>query len=56
VGSTYSRENDAIYDSLARPGPRLITFAPMLKHGHFPLPEILKTSFCGRFHTLTPIA
>lgn len=43
VGSTYSRENDAIYDSLARPGPRLITFAPMLKHGHFPLPEILQT-------------
>lgn len=43
VGSTYSRENDAIYDSLARPGPRLITFAPMLKHGGFPLPEILRT-------------
>jgi CheY-like chemotaxis protein len=43
VGSTYSRENDAIYDSLARPGPRLITFAPMLKHGDFPLPEILRT-------------
>lgn len=43
VGSTYSRENDAIYDSLARPGPRLITFAPMLKHGLFPLSEILKT-------------
>lgn len=43
LASTYSRENDAIYDSLARPGPRVITFAPMLKHDCFPLPEILKT-------------
>ncbi len=42
VGSTYSRENDAIYDSLSRPGPRLITFSPLLKHGPFPLPDVLK--------------
>jgi hypothetical protein len=41
VGSTYSRENDTVYDGLARPGPRLVTFAPILKHGRFPLPEIL---------------
>jgi hypothetical protein len=41
VASTYSRENDAVYDSLARPGPRVVTFAPVLKHGLFPLPEIL---------------
>jgi len=27
VGSTYSRENDAIYDGISRPGPRVVTFA-----------------------------
>jgi hypothetical protein len=43
VGSTYSRENDAIYDGVSRPGPRLVTFAPMLKHGLFPLADVLKT-------------
>lgn len=41
VASAYSRENDAIYDGLSRPGARLVTFAPILKHGVFPLPEIL---------------
>ncbi|HEV7503752.1 MAG TPA: PEP/pyruvate-binding domain-containing protein [Thermoanaerobaculia bacterium] len=43
VASTYSKENDAIYDGLSRPGPRLVTFSPVLKQGLFPLPEILKT-------------
>jgi len=41
VASTYSRENDAIYDGLSRTGVRLISFAPILKHGMFPLAEIL---------------
>jgi len=41
VASTYSRENDAIYDGVSRPGVRLISFAPVLKHGMFPLAEIL---------------
>jgi CheY-like chemotaxis protein len=41
VASTYSRENDAIYDGISRPGVRLISFAPILKHGMFPLAEIL---------------
>lgn len=40
VASTYSRENGAVYDGLSRPGVRLVTFAPMLKHGVFPLAEI----------------
>jgi CheY-like chemotaxis protein len=43
VASTYSPENDAVYDGLSRPGPRLVTFAPVLKHGGFPLAEILGT-------------
>ncbi|HEY3382377.1 MAG TPA: PEP/pyruvate-binding domain-containing protein [Vicinamibacterales bacterium] len=41
LASTYSSENDAIYDGTSRPGVRLISFAPILKHGFFPLPEIL---------------
>jgi DNA-binding NarL/FixJ family response regulator len=41
VGSVYSRDNDAVYDSLARPGIRLVTFAPVLKSGVFPLSPIL---------------
>jgi hypothetical protein len=41
VGSTYSRENDVIVDGTTRPGVRLVTFAPILKHGLFPLSEIL---------------
>ena len=41
LASTYSAENDAIYDGTSRAGPRLVTFAPILKLGVFPLPEIL---------------
>ena len=41
VGSTYSSENDVVYDGISRPGVRLVTFAPMLKHGLFPLAELV---------------
>ena len=41
LGSTYSHENDAVYDGIGRPGVRLVSFAPILKHGMFPLAEIL---------------
>jgi CheY-like chemotaxis protein len=41
VASTYSRDNDAIYDGLSRPGARVVSFAPILKHNIFPLPELL---------------
>ncbi len=41
VGSTYSRENDALYDGLSRAGLRVVTFAPILKQRRFPLAEIL---------------
>ena len=43
VASTYSPENDAVYDGLSRPGPRLVTLAPVLKQGLFPLAEVLAT-------------
>jgi CheY-like chemotaxis protein len=42
VGSTYSADNHAVYDGLSRPGARVVTFAPMLKHGLFPLATILE--------------
>ncbi len=42
VGSTYSRENDAIYDGLSRPGTRVVSFAPILKHETFPLANVIK--------------
>ncbi len=41
MASTYSPENDAIYDGVSRPGPRLVTFAPVLKQGLFPLAEVV---------------
>lgn len=41
VGSTYSPENDSVYDGISRDGMRVVTFAPILKHKIFPLPEIL---------------
>jgi len=41
VASTYSPENEAVYDGLSRAGPRVVTFAPMLKHGLFPIASIL---------------
>jgi CheY-like chemotaxis protein len=42
VGSTYSRENDAIYDGLSRPGVRVVSFAPILKHETFPLASVIQ--------------
>jgi hypothetical protein len=41
VGSTYSPENETVYDGISRDGIRVVTFAPILKHKIFPLPEIL---------------
>lgn len=43
LGSTYSAEAHAVYDGISRPGPRLVTFAGVLKHRAFPLPEVLST-------------
>lgn len=42
AGATYSPENDAIYDGLARNGIRVVTFGPMLRNKAFPLPQILE--------------
>jgi CheY-like chemotaxis protein len=42
VGSTYSAENETVYDGISRAGRRVVTFAPILKHQIYPLPEILE--------------
>ncbi len=42
LASTYSPDNDTIYDGISRKGARLVTFAPVLKHKLFPLPQILE--------------
>jgi hypothetical protein len=41
LASTYSADNQAIYDGISRPGARIVSFAPVLKHGVFPLAPIL---------------
>lgn len=41
LGSTYSAENNAIYDGVSRQGLRIVSFAPILKQGSFPLAEII---------------
>ncbi len=41
VASTYSPENDAVYDGISRPGIRLVSFAPILKQRSVPLPAAL---------------
>jgi CheY-like chemotaxis protein len=42
MGSTYSHDNDVVYDGLARDGARLVTFAPILKLDEFPLAKVLE--------------
>jgi CheY-like chemotaxis protein len=42
VGSTYSHENDALSDGLARAGARVVTFAPVLKQDSPPLAPALE--------------
>src|SRR5271167_1626189 len=56
LASTYSRDNHAIYDGMSRPGSRIVSFAPMLKHGTFPLAEILDVLVRGGEEALgTPV-
>jgi CheY-like chemotaxis protein len=43
AGSTYIGADHRIVDGISRPGPRLVSFAQVLKHGAFPLAEILRT-------------
>jgi hypothetical protein len=42
VGSTYSADNDYIDDNVHAPGPKIATFAPILKYNRLPLTDIIK--------------
>jgi CheY-like chemotaxis protein len=56
LASTYSRENDAIYDGIARPGVRLVSFASILKHDSFPLAQLLERLLAlGRWGMGAPV-
>ena len=41
LGSSYSSEDHTVSDGLSRPGVRLVSFAPILKHRVFPLADLL---------------
>ncbi len=41
TGSSYSPENNALYDGVGRDGIKVFTMAPIIKHNLIPLPEIL---------------
>jgi CheY-like chemotaxis protein len=40
LASTYSAENNQVYDGTSREGTRLVTFAPILKNKIFPLAQV----------------
>ena len=42
TGSTYSAENDCIYDNVNHNGLKIVTFAPILKYGRLPLTKIIQ--------------
>lgn len=42
IASTYSPENDYLYEGTTRSGPRVLDFAPILKSNVIPLNDILK--------------
>ena len=42
TGSTYSAENDCIYDNIYQKGPKLVTFAPILKYNRLPLNDVIR--------------
>jgi len=52
VASTYSVDNEAVYEGVSRPGVRIVSFAPMLKHNIFPLATILETLVKAGEHAL----
>jgi CheY-like chemotaxis protein len=41
LGSTFSAENDTVFDGIQSPGPRVVSFAHILKNEMFPLSSLL---------------
>ncbi|MFA6233618.1 MAG: PEP/pyruvate-binding domain-containing protein [Bacteroidota bacterium] len=42
VASTYSGQEDRLYEGISRAGTRILTFAPILKSGIIPLNQVIK--------------
>ncbi len=42
VASTYSGQDDRLYEGMSRSGPRILTFAPILKSEIIPLNQVIK--------------
>ncbi|MEN8191856.1 MAG: PEP/pyruvate-binding domain-containing protein [Bacteroidota bacterium] len=56
VGSTYSHQNNTIYDGTSRDGLKIFTLNSLLKFKTFPLPEIVDILLdMGRWGMSTPI-
>ncbi|MGK9476954.1 PEP/pyruvate-binding domain-containing protein [Melioribacter sp. OK-6-Me] len=54
--STYSNDNNKIYDGIERPGPKLFTLLPILKYKIFPLTDILNLLLeMGNWGTASPV-
>jgi CheY-like chemotaxis protein len=56
LASTYSPDNDVVYDGIGRPGVRLVSFAPILKHQVYPLAAVLEELLeLGSLGTSSPV-
>jgi hypothetical protein len=56
VASTYSKDNNAIYDGTSRDGMRIFTLAPILKFNVIPLPQIIEVLLeLGRWGMGSPV-
>lgn len=56
TGSTYSIDNNMIYDGVDKDGPKLFTMSSILKYKIFPLPEILELLLdMGNWGTGAPV-
>ncbi|MDQ7815905.1 MAG: PEP/pyruvate-binding domain-containing protein [Melioribacteraceae bacterium] len=56
TGSTYSIDNNTVYDGVDRDGPKLFTMSSILKYKIFPLPEILELLLdMGNWGTGAPV-
>lgn len=56
TGSTYSIDNNVLYDGVDKDGPKLFTMSSILKYKIFPLPEILELLLdMGNWGTGAPV-
>lgn len=56
TGSTFSQDDEKVYDGINRDGVLIFTMAAILKHKYFPLPEILELLLeMGSWGTASPV-